>query len=69
MCVRVCAWAGGCVLAVRAHAYDLSFLFVSAMQSTKEKKSILTSFVSWKNNSIFSDQGIDRVLILYPNMI
>lgn len=37
--------------------------------STKEKRSILTSFVSWKSNSIFSDQGVDRVLILYPKVV
>lgn len=37
--------------------------------STKEKRSILNSFVSWKSNSIFSDQGNDRVLFLYPEVV
>lgn len=61
---RVCTNSTVC-----AHTSDLSFLFVSAMQVQKKRKSVLTSFVSWKRLSIFSDQGIDRVLILYPKVI
>lgn len=36
-------WAAACAPSVRAHAYDLSLFFVSAMQSRREKRSILTS--------------------------
>lgn len=46
--VRLCViseydWAAACAPSVCAHAYDLSLFFVSAMQSRREKRSILTS--------------------------
>lgn len=48
VCVSVCVLnecdrAAACALSLRAHACDLSFLFLSAMQSRKEERSILTS--------------------------
>lgn len=61
-------WAGGRAHAVCAHSESV-ISFCKCYASTKEKRSILTSFVSWKSNSIFSDQGIDRVLILYPKVV
>lgn len=36
--VNECVWAGGCAQAVYAHAKDLSFLFVSAMQVQKKSE-------------------------------
>lgn len=41
--ISECDWAAACAPSVRAHAYDLSLFFVSAMQSRREKRSILTS--------------------------
>lgn len=47
---------------VQVHMWSVISL-CKCYASTKEKQGILTSFVSWKSNSIFSDQGIGRVLI------
>lgn len=63
-CVTGYVWAGGC-------AYMCTFLrsvisFCKCYASTKKKWSISTSFVSWKSNSIFSDQSTEQGLILYP---
>lgn len=72
--LRVCVRVWGCV-GTWVCAYSICTFLRSVISlckcyaSTKGKWSISTSFVSWKSNSIFSDQDIDRVLILYPGVV